>query len=74
MTFHYIIYDMFPIQVSGLSAWVSESLGGLQSLSPWIVVMVLSIMVAIATEVTSNAATTTLFIPIVGNLVSFPFY
>ena len=53
---------------------MSESLGGLQSLSPWIVVMVLSIMVAIATEVTSNAATTTLFIPIVGNLVSFPFY
>ncbi|XP_012944968.2 solute carrier family 13 member 5 [Aplysia californica] len=55
-------------QASGLSEWMSENLGGLSFMSGWTVALLLSILIAGATEVTSNAATTTLFIPIVGAL------
>ncbi|KAK7087494.1 Na(+)/citrate cotransporter-like isoform X2 [Littorina saxatilis] len=55
-------------QISGLSTWVSGHLEGLGSLSSWVIAMLLSLFIALATEVTSNAATTTLFVPIVGEL------
>uniref|UniRef100_A0A0B7APS4 Citrate transporter-like domain-containing protein n=1 Tax=Arion vulgaris TaxID=1028688 RepID=A0A0B7APS4_9EUPU len=55
-------------EVSGLSAWVSHYLEGLSSLPHWVTAFLLSLLVAAITQVTSNAATTTLFVPIVGDL------
>lgn len=57
-------------QVSGLSKWVSGHLAALATLDPWVIGMLLTLFIAVTTEVTSNAATTTLFVPIVGDLVS----
>lgn len=51
---------------SGLSAWVSSNLSGLSDLPTWVVTLLLSVVIALVTEVTSNAATTTLFVPIAG--------
>ncbi|XP_055861524.1 Na(+)/citrate cotransporter-like [Biomphalaria glabrata] len=53
---------------SGLSGWVSTHLEGLSSLPTWLTCTILTLLVAITTEFTSNAATTTLFVPIVGDL------
>ena len=58
------------LQVSGLSQWVSLQLEGLGNLPTWVTSVLLSLFIALATEVTSNSATTTLFVPIVGELVS----
>ncbi|XP_025091970.1 solute carrier family 13 member 5-like isoform X1 [Pomacea canaliculata] len=55
-------------QVSGLSKWVSGHLAALATLDPWVIGMLLTLFIAVTTEVTSNAATTTLFVPIVGDL------
>ncbi|XP_076453197.1 Na(+)/citrate cotransporter-like [Babylonia areolata] len=55
-------------QVSGLSQWVSSHLNAFGDVPPWITALVLSLFIAVATEVTSNAATTTLFAPIAGDL------
>lgn len=54
---------------SGLSEWVSDQLAiVMKSLSTYTAALLLSIMVALATNVTSNSATATLFLPIVGEL------
>ncbi|XP_061163573.1 Na(+)/citrate cotransporter-like [Saccostrea echinata] len=54
---------------SGLSEWVSEQLAlVMKSMSTYLAALILSIMVALATNVTSNSATATLFLPIVGEL------
>ncbi|XP_041377794.1 solute carrier family 13 member 5-like [Gigantopelta aegis] len=55
-------------QTSGLSAWVSGYLSSLESMPDWAIAMVLSLAIAGATEVTSNSATATLFLPITGEL------
>ncbi|XP_067670037.1 Na(+)/citrate cotransporter-like [Haliotis asinina] len=57
-------------QRSGLSRWVSGHLLEMSSLEPWIIAMVLSIIISLATQVTSNAATATLFLPIVGEMAT----
>ncbi|XP_046583474.1 solute carrier family 13 member 2-like [Haliotis rubra] len=57
-------------QRSGLSKWVSGHLLEMSSLEPWIIAMVLSIIISLATQVTSNAATATLFLPIVGEMAT----
>ncbi|KAL8589485.1 hypothetical protein ACOMHN_061696 [Nucella lapillus] len=54
--------------VSGLSKWMSSKLEGVSHMAPWITGLILSTFIAMATEVTSNSATTTLFVPIVGQL------
>ena len=57
-------------QKSGLSEWLSEKLtvfGGLPHLA---IATILAYITAAVTNVTSNAATATLFLPIVGGLVS----
>ncbi|XP_048754118.2 Na(+)/citrate cotransporter-like [Ostrea edulis] len=54
---------------SGLSEWVSSQLAlVMKSMSTSLGALLLSLMVAAATNVTSNSATATLFLPIVGNL------
>lgn len=55
-------------QSSGLSQWVSGHLDALSSLPPWATGIILTLFIAAATEVTSNSATTTLFVPIAGAL------
>ncbi|XP_076435049.1 Na(+)/citrate cotransporter-like isoform X2 [Babylonia areolata] len=55
-------------QASGLSQWMSGHLEGVAQLSPWLIALILSTFIALATEMTSNAATTTLFVPIAGDL------
>ncbi|BFZ18263.1 hypothetical protein BsWGS_21302 [Bradybaena similaris] len=55
-------------EISGLSGWVSTHLEGLSTLPNWVTVLLLSFLVTTITQVASNAATTTLFIPIVGDL------
>ncbi|KAL4228686.1 hypothetical protein ACF0H5_011730 [Mactra antiquata] len=53
---------------SGLSELVGEELRVLNSLSPWVLNLVLCYIVAIMTEVTSNSATCTLMMPILASL------
>nr|KAG5691116.1 hypothetical protein BaRGS_030924 [Batillaria attramentaria] len=55
-------------QISGLSKWVSGHLAGMSQMPPWAISVVLSLFIAVATEVTSNSATTTLFVPVAGDL------
>ncbi|XP_022336916.2 Na(+)/citrate cotransporter-like [Crassostrea virginica] len=54
---------------SGLSEWVSSQLADvMEGMSTLLAALLLSLMVATATNVTSNTATATLFLPIVGEL------
>lgn len=64
-----INFKLFWSQVSGLSAWAGEKLSGLDTLSPWVLNLCLCYIVAAMTEVTSNTATCTLMMPILGELV-----
>lgn len=53
---------------SGLSKWVGEGLSVFSSYDPWVMNLLLSAIVAAATEVTSNTATATLLLPILAKL------
>ncbi|XP_053560566.1 solute carrier family 13 member 2 [Bombina bombina] len=55
-------------EVSGLSKWLAKSLAPLQSIPPAATVVVLCLLIATFTECTNNAATTTLFLPIVASM------
>jgi sodium-dependent dicarboxylate transporter 2/3/5 len=49
---------------SGLSAWIGGSLSGIGSLHPIVLVALICLMVTFLTELTSNTATTEMFLPI----------
>ncbi|KAH3888914.1 hypothetical protein DPMN_012959 [Dreissena polymorpha] len=53
---------------SGLSEWISEKLTVFENLPTWMTSALLTFITAAITNVTSNAATSTLFLPIVGGL------
>ncbi|XP_060566206.1 solute carrier family 13 member 2-like isoform X2 [Ruditapes philippinarum] len=53
---------------SGLSEWLSEKLTVFADLPEWLTAALLAYITAAITNVTSNAATATLFLPIVGSL------
>lgn len=53
---------------SGLSAWIGSSLEGLGSLPAPAIAFFVSVIVASVTEVVSNIATTTLFLPVLHDL------
>ncbi|XP_061183246.1 Na(+)/citrate cotransporter-like [Saccostrea echinata] len=53
---------------SGLSAFIGEQLEVLSSMPPWAMNLLLTLIIAMLTEVTSNSATTTLILPILANL------
>ncbi|XP_072231569.1 solute carrier family 13 member 2 [Leuresthes tenuis] len=55
-------------EVSGLSKWLGDSLAPLQSIPPFAISMILSLLVATFTECSSNTATTTLFLPILASM------
>ncbi|XP_077397070.1 solute carrier family 13 member 2-like isoform X2 [Festucalex cinctus] len=57
-------------EVSGLSTWLGESLVPLQSIPPFAITILLCLLVAIFTECSSNTATTTLFLPILGAMAT----
>lgn len=59
--------DIF--QDSHLSEWVGNSLTVFSSMDKWVMNLIICLIVAGATEVTSNTATATLLMPILKELV-----
>ena len=55
---------------SGLSCWIGEQLLGLQHLALPVVMLAVTVVVAVVTEVISNVATITLFLPVLASMVS----
>ncbi|KAM3850802.1 Na(+)/citrate cotransporter [Vipera latastei] len=53
---------------SGLSKWVGNQMTPLHTIPPWAIAVILSIVIAIFTECTSNVATATLFLPVFASL------
>ncbi|XP_042270192.1 solute carrier family 13 member 5-like [Thunnus maccoyii] len=53
---------------SGLSKWMGDQMTPLQSIPPWAIVIVLCLLIATFTECTSNAATATLFLPVLASM------
>lgn len=53
---------------SGLAVWAGEQLSGLSAFSPWVLVLGMCLAVSFLTELTSNAATTEMLLPIVAAL------
>ena len=74
---HYSIksfcFDLWYHQVSGLSKWVGSQLANLDAIPSYAIVIIVCVMITTFTEVTSNTATATIFLPILASLVSsFP--
>ena len=59
------------LQESGLSATLGRNLTVFASYDPWVMNLIFSLIVAAATEVTSNTAMATLLMPILATVVSF---
>lgn len=57
-------------QVSGLSRWVGHQLSSFGFMSPQCIIFVVSVIVAFITEVVSNSATATIFLPIMAQLAT----
>ncbi|XP_033631907.1 solute carrier family 13 member 5-like isoform X1 [Asterias rubens] len=55
-------------KVSGLSEWIGDQFIVLDVLPPYAIALVVSVIIAAFTEVTSNTATATIFLPILGSL------
>ncbi|XP_076607142.1 solute carrier family 13 member 2 [Chaetodon auriga] len=55
---------------SGLSKWLGDRLAPLESIPPYAISLILSLLVATFTECSSNTATTTLFLPILGSMAT----
>ncbi|XP_078492151.1 solute carrier family 13 member 2 [Ciona intestinalis] len=53
---------------SGFSVWMGNQLAFLGNLEPWLICFVITIVVCLFTECSSNTATTTLFVPILAQL------
>ncbi|NWH34828.1 S13A5 protein, partial [Chloropsis hardwickii] len=53
---------------SGLSAWMGLQMTPLGSIPPWAIATVVSLMIAVFTECTSNVATATLFLPVFSSM------
>ncbi len=57
-------------RVSGLSAWTAEQLEVLRPLDERLIVLIVSISAAMATEFTSNSATASIILPVLRDLVN----
>ncbi|KAM4795671.1 Na(+)/citrate cotransporter [Rhinophrynus dorsalis] len=53
---------------SGLSYWLGQQMTPLHTIPPWAIAIILSLMIAVFTECTSNVATATLFLPILASM------
>uniref|UniRef100_A0A5F5PS40 Solute carrier family 13 member 5 n=1 Tax=Equus caballus TaxID=9796 RepID=A0A5F5PS40_HORSE len=56
-------------EASGLSEWMGKQMEPLQAVPPAAITLILSFLIAVCTECTSNVATTTLFLPIFASMV-----
>lgn len=56
------------IQGGGLAAWIGESVSGLRSLPPLLLVLMVTAVITFLTEFTSNTATAAAFLPIASSL------
>jgi sodium-dependent dicarboxylate transporter 2/3/5 len=56
------------IQDGGLAQWIGDSVGGLRSLHPLLIVAVITVIITLLTEFTSNTATAAAFLPIATSL------
>ncbi|KAK8767056.1 hypothetical protein V5799_006168 [Amblyomma americanum] len=56
--------------VSGLSRWMGHQLSSFGFMSPQCIIFVVSVIVAFITEVVSNSATATIFLPIMAQLAT----
>lgn len=65
-----LLYHPLCPQESGLSAWLGDKLTPLQNVPAPAIAFIISLLVAVFTECTSNVATTTLFLPILASMVS----
>jgi sodium-dependent dicarboxylate transporter 2/3/5 len=54
--------------VSGLSEWLGENLAALHGIPSWLFVFTITVLVTFLTEITSNVATASIFMPIMGGL------
>ena len=55
---------------SGLTQWLAERLGVLRGSELWLVIVVVALLVTFLTEVTSNTATASLLLPVMGALAA----
>ncbi|XP_032815888.1 solute carrier family 13 member 1 [Petromyzon marinus] len=55
-------------QVSGLSEWIGSKLVSLNTMPVWLIILLSCLLVTTVTEVASNPATITLFLPILSSL------
>ncbi|XP_075761026.1 Na(+)/citrate cotransporter isoform X3 [Pelodiscus sinensis] len=53
---------------SGLSKWLGNQMTPLHAVPPWAIAVILSLVIAVFTECTSNVATATLFLPVFASL------
>jgi sodium-dependent dicarboxylate transporter 2/3/5 len=53
---------------SGLTAWLVNQLGLMKGLQPWLLIAAVTLLVIFLTEVTSNTATATIVLPVMGAL------
>ncbi|XP_066491365.1 Na(+)/citrate cotransporter [Tiliqua scincoides] len=53
---------------SGLSKWLGDQMSPLHTVPPWAIAIILSLVIAVFTECTSNVATATLFLPVFASL------
>jgi len=53
---------------TGLAPWIGEQLTALNVLPDWVMVLLLSLIVTLLTEVTSNSATCTILMPIMASM------
>ncbi|WP_222851726.1 DASS family sodium-coupled anion symporter [Phytoactinopolyspora mesophila] len=53
---------------TGLSAWIGERVGVLDGVPIWVLILVVTLVVLLLTELTSNTATAAAFLPIMGGV------
>jgi sodium-dependent dicarboxylate transporter 2/3/5 len=58
------------VEVSGLSGWVASNLEQLATFPVWIAVAALSLVVILISHITSNTATTAMFLPLAGSFAA----
>jgi len=61
--------SLFVRQVSGLSHDISKLFVNFRDFPTWLLALLLSALIAAFTEVTSNVASATIFLPIIAELV-----
>ena len=59
---------------SGLSDWLGEQLYIFNNVNSGVIVLIVTLLTAMLTEVASNSATASIILPVLNQLVSFFFY